>query len=189
MIKESTETRDNSEIIDIVDDNDVIIGLRKRDEVHRLGLLHREVHVWLFDKEKNIYFQKSPAHKSSAGLMDASIGGHLNQGEEYLEAAVRETKEESGLSILESDLILLTKFTGIKKHEKFGRINNFIRSVYVYKHPVSDGELKADPLETDGFHKFSPDYLSNLSKEDELLFHKFIPTHELPFVLKYLQKI
>ncbi|MBI3305927.1 NUDIX domain-containing protein [Candidatus Nomurabacteria bacterium] len=182
------EPNSEKEELDIVDEEDMVIRSGVRNEIHRLGLLHREVHVWLFDKNKNIYFQKSPANKSSAGLFDASVGGHVDKGEEYLAAAVRETKEESELLVSPSDLIFLTKFKGVKKHPALGTINNFIRSVYVYKFPVENTELVPDLTETDGgFHKFSINFLSNLDKEDILLFHKFVPTDELPHVLKYLQ--
>ena len=181
---------ENKDLIDIVNEKDEVIGSRSKDDIHHLGLLHREVHVWLFDKNQNIYFQKSPAHKSSAGLFDASIGGHVDKEEDCLKAALRETKEESGLSITSSDLNFLKKFDGVSKHKKRGTINNFIRSVYIYKNPITDTQLKADPRETDGgFHKFSFKFLSNLSKVDKLLFHKFIPTHELPHILNYLKKV
>lgn len=179
---------ENNEYLDVVSDFDMVIESRSRYDIHRLGLLHREVHVWLFDKDRNVYFQKSAAHKSSAGLMDASIGGHVDKGEDYLTAAVRETKEESGLIVSPLELVLLTKIKGVSEHKKKGIKNNFIRAMYVYKSPVSDNEIKADFKETDGFHKFSFDFLSNLTKEQELLFHKFVPTHELPFLLDYLKK-
>ena len=180
---------ENNEYLDVVNDFDIVLESKSRYDIHRLGLLHREVHVWLFDKDKNVFFQKSAAHKSSAGLMDASVGGHVDRGEDYLTAAVRETKEESGLSILLSDLILLTKIKGVSEHKKKGTINNFTRAIYVYKNPVSENKIKADFKETDGFHKFSFEFLLNLTKEQELLFHKFVPTHELPSLVNYLTKI
>lgn len=179
---------ENQEFIDVVNENDKIIESRSRYDVHHLGLLHREVHVWLFDDDQNIYFQKSPVHKSSAGLFDASIGGHLTSGEDYISTAIRETKEESGLSITASDLVFLTKFAGILEHKTKKTINNFIRSIYIYRNSVTNGEIKGDPKETDGFHKFSIDYLANLNKKDMLLFHRFVPTHELPYVINYLKK-
>lgn len=178
---------ENNEYLDVVNDSDVVIESRSRYDIHHLGLLHREVHVWLFDKDQTVYFQKSAAHKSSAGLMDASVGGHVDKGEDYLTAAVRETKEESGLIIIPSDLVFLTKIKGISEHKKKGTINNFSRAIYVYKNPVSDNQIKVDFKETDGFHKFSLEFLSNLTKDQELLFHKFVPTHELPHLLKYFK--
>ncbi len=180
---------ENKEFLDVVNEEDVVIESRLRSEIHQLGLLHREVHVWLFDKDKNLYFPKSAAHKSSAGLFDASIGGHVDKDEDYITAAVRETKEESGISVSPEDLCLLIKFRGLSEHKHRAKINNFTRSVYIYKKSITEVEIKADPKETDGFNKFSFEFLSNLKKEDMSLFHRFVPTHELPHVLNYLKNI
>src|SRR4029078_10371505 len=90
---------ENNRLLDIVNENDEIIDAKARKDVHRLGLLHREVHVWIFDEDKNIFFQKRGLHRTSPGLLDASVGGHVNVGEDYIEAAVRETLEEAGVSI------------------------------------------------------------------------------------------
>jgi|GEM_PF-4629359 len=179
---------DNKELLDVVNDRDEVIESRSRDDIHHFGLLHREVHVWMFDKDKNVFFPKSAAHKASAGFFDASIGGHVDKGEDYLTAAVRETKEESGISILSSDLIFLTKFRGLSEHKKKATINNFTRSIYIYKNPIKEEQIIADPKETTGFQKFSFEFLSNLNEEDKKLFHKFIPTQELPYVLSYIIK-
>ena len=177
---------DHSELLDVINEDDVIIESKSRDDIHHLGLLHREIHVWLFDKNNNIYFQKSGINKSNAGLFDASIGGHVDKGEEYVNAAVREIKEESGLSVSASDLILLTKFKNVSKNKKMSTINNFFRSIYIYKYPVSEEQIKEDRTENDGFKKFSLDFLSNMNKKNKAMFHKFVPTYELPLVLKYL---
>ena len=88
---------ENKRILDVIDKNDKIVDSKSRIDIHRLGLLHREIQVWIFDKNKNIFFQKMGLHKKSAGLLDATIAGHPNKGEEYLDAAVRETKEEIGI--------------------------------------------------------------------------------------------
>ncbi|MFA5999694.1 MAG: NUDIX domain-containing protein [Candidatus Paceibacterota bacterium] len=175
------------ELIDVINESDIVIESKPKDEIHHAGLLHREVHVWLFDENKNIYFAKTSANKFSAGLLDAPIGGHVSKGENYLEAAIRETKEESGLVVSPSDLILLSKFTGTSQNEK--RINNFMRSVYVYTHPVKDNLLNVDKEENDGFEKFSIDFLLNVKNEEMAKFHKFILTDEVPLVIKHLMSV
>jgi len=175
------------ELIDVINENDIVIESKSKDEIHHAGLLHREVHVWLFDENKNVYFAKTSASKSSAGLLDAPIGGHVSKGENYLEAAVRETKEESGLIVSPSDLILLIKFTGTSQNEK--RINNFLRSVYIYKYPINNNTIKEDREENDGFEKFSLDFLSGVKNEEMTKFHKFVLTSEIPFVLKHLTSV
>src|SRR3989344_8049992 len=101
-------------LINVVDENDIIIGSKLKEDIHHLGLLHREAHVWLFDKDKNIYFSISAPHKTSAGLLDSSIGGHLDHGEDYLTAAIRETFAETDLLVNSTDLIFLTQIMGKK---------------------------------------------------------------------------
>ncbi len=186
--KQMTNSNSPQNLIDVVSEKDIIVDSKSKDEIHRLGLLHREVHVWLFDKDKNIFFQKSGPQKVHAGLLDASVGGHVDSGEDYLEAAVREAKEETGLSIASADLVLLIKFRSTTENKQKGIINNFWRSVYIYKNPVSDEEIK-DSGENDGFTKFPLEFLKNLREKDLSLFHRRVPTHELPHVIKYLDSL
>ena len=88
------------EIFDIVDPNDRVIGQAPRSRVHSLHLLHRAVHVLLFDQSGALLVQKRSATKDTyPGCYDSSSSGHLNAGEEYDAAAERETQEELGLVI------------------------------------------------------------------------------------------
>ena len=45
------------EKLDIIDEQENIIDQISRDEVHTKGLLHREVHVWLYTLDNKIIFQ------------------------------------------------------------------------------------------------------------------------------------
>ena len=45
-------------LLEIVDDGDAVIGVRSREEIHTLGLRHREVHVWLVTPDNDIIFQR-----------------------------------------------------------------------------------------------------------------------------------
>ncbi len=93
------------EMFDVVDENDQVIDQMERSRVHSEGLLHRAVHVFVFNKCGDLYLQKRSALKdSSPGLWDSSASGHLDVGEEYKSAAIRELSEELGVS-LEVDFI------------------------------------------------------------------------------------
>ena len=127
---------ENKRMLEVVNESDEVIDSKPRSEIHRLGLLHREIHVWMFDENHNIIFQKRGLHSQSAGLLDATVGGHANAGEDYIDTAVREVKEETGMTISPSDLALLTKFrekSSLVKEDYLGTVNNFIRVVYIYK--------------------------------------------------------
>ncbi len=182
---------ENTRFLDVVNEKDEVIDSKPRSDVHRFGLLHREIHVWMFDENKNIFFQKRGLHRPSAGLLDATVGGHVDGGEDYLAAAVRETKEEAGITILASDLVLLKKFkknsTPIED-DLPGKINNFFRNIYIYKYPIKEEEMKKEVgLLGVGFKKLSPDILLHPSKEDTNKFDRFILTDELPEVLQYVR--
>jgi isopentenyldiphosphate isomerase len=174
------------DILGLVSKEDLVVGSAKRGEIHQLGLLHREVHVWFFDTNHNVFFQRSGDRSSSPGCLDATVGGHPDNGEDYLEAAIRETKEETGISVSAADLVLINKFRERTESKQKGTINNFWRSVYIYKNPISETDIK-DGGENDGFMKLSLEYLKNLKESDLLLFHRRVPSHELPFVIKYIE--
>jgi isopentenyldiphosphate isomerase len=87
------------EIFDVVDADDRVIGRRARGEVHRLGLMHRAVHVLVFNSRGEVFLQKrSMAKDRQPGLWDSSASGHVDSGEDYDSGAVRELAEELGLT-------------------------------------------------------------------------------------------
>ncbi len=88
------------EIFDIVDEADLVIGRASRTEVHgNPALIHRVAHVLVFNTGGSLYVQKRADSKDvQPGKWDTSVGGHLDAGEDYLEAAIREMREEIGIS-------------------------------------------------------------------------------------------
>jgi len=88
------------EIVDVVNERDEVIDKRTRSEVHRLGLMHRAVHVLVYNSRAEIFLQKRSMKKDrQPGLWDSSASGHLDSGEDYDECAVRELREEIGLKL------------------------------------------------------------------------------------------
>lgn len=88
------------EMFDVVNEQDEVVGSRPRSEVHRLGLLHRAVHVLVFNRRGEIFLQKRSMKKDrQPGLWDSSASGHLDSGEDYDACAVREAREEIGLTL------------------------------------------------------------------------------------------
>lgn len=86
------------EIFDVVDASDRVIGRATRAEVHRRGLLHRAVHIFVFDARGNVILQKrSLAKDTCPGLLSTSCAGHVDSGENYDDAARRELGEELGI--------------------------------------------------------------------------------------------
>ena len=90
----------SEEIFDVVNERDEVIGRAPRREVHARGLKHRAVHVLVFNGRGEIFLQKRSQKKDCfPGAWDSSASGHLDQGEDYDTCAVREVREELGVSL------------------------------------------------------------------------------------------
>jgi isopentenyldiphosphate isomerase len=90
---------DSNEIYDLVDSDDRVIGQATRREIHAKGLLHRSAHVLVFNSAGLLFLQKRSLQKDeSPGFWDTSAAGHLDAGEYYPEAAVRELNEELSIT-------------------------------------------------------------------------------------------
>ena len=60
------------ELLEIVDENNLVTGIRNRAEIHRQGIWHRSVHIFIFNSRGEIYLQKrSPRkdHIRSTGIL------------------------------------------------------------------------------------------------------------------------
>jgi 16S rRNA (adenine1518-N6/adenine1519-N6)-dimethyltransferase len=87
------------ELFDVCDANDRVIGQSPRGEVHARGLLHRAVHIFVFNSCGKFLVHHRSAQKDEFPLrITSSCSGHLNAGEDYGTAAVRELQEELGLT-------------------------------------------------------------------------------------------
>ena len=87
-----------SEIFDVVNEQNEVIGTSTRGEVHAKGLLHRAVHIFVFNKRNELWLQQRSHLKDVHPLTwDSSAAGHLDAGEDYATSAVRELKEELGI--------------------------------------------------------------------------------------------
>ncbi len=88
------------DIFDVVNERDEVIDRKPRSEVHRLGLLHRAVHVLVFNGRGQIFLQKRSMKKDrQPGVWDSSASGHVDSGEDYDATSVREVREEIGLRL------------------------------------------------------------------------------------------
>lgn len=86
------------ELFDFVDADDNVIGQAPRNEVHARRLLHRAVHVFLFKPCGELLLQMRSASKDEYPLTyTSSASGHVDAGETYDHAALRELQEELAL--------------------------------------------------------------------------------------------
>ena len=99
------------EMLDLVSEQGDPIGRAvPRSEAHRLGLRHRTSHVWLVRRKNSVLevlLQKRSDEKDSfPGCYDISSAGHIPAGQGFVDSALRELKEELGVTAQPQDLIL-----------------------------------------------------------------------------------
>lgn len=127
------------ELLDVVTDEDAVVSQAMRSTVHQQGLLHRGVHVFLFNEKGEMLIQKRSADRSnSPSLRDCSVSEHVKAGESYLDAAVRGLQEEMGLEGIE------LKQLG-KIQMEYGPNDNEISVIYEGR--LGGKQVRFDPVE------------------------------------------
>ncbi len=97
--KETPESR-KRELLETVDENCNPITILNREEIHNKGYFHKTVHIFLFNKNGEIYLQKkSQTVEENPGLWTSSASGHVLVGESFLITAQRELKEELSIKV------------------------------------------------------------------------------------------
>ena len=97
------------EMLDIVDENGVPTGQSvPRTTAHAEGLRHRTSHVWIVRRKNGrvqVLLQMRCAAKDSyPGCYDISSAGHIPAGAEFVGSALRELREELGVTAAPADL-------------------------------------------------------------------------------------
>ncbi len=84
--------------MDVVNENNQVIGQESRRIIHKSGLWHRGVHVFLFTSDRRLLTQRrSNAQDTFSGALACSVSEHLRVGESYLDRAIRGLREELGI--------------------------------------------------------------------------------------------
>lgn len=111
-------------------------------EIHIKGLWHRTAHIWVINSKDEILLQRRAINKRNfPDTWDISAAGHISAGEEPLQAALRETKEEIGLDLSPKDL----KFLGTVIQEfvlnNGTYLDNEFQNVYLVKVDIEINQL------------------------------------------------
>ena len=146
----------NEEIFDVVNERDEVIGRQSRGEVHRLGLMHRAVHILVSNAAGKVFLQKRSMKKDrQPGLWDSSASGHVDSGEDYDSCAVRELREEIGLR-LEKAPERLFKLAACAQTDQ--------EHVWVYR-CEAEGPFQLDPDEIERGGWFAPEEITRWMTE------------------------
>lgn len=90
---------DREELVDLVDDEDEVVGTVTRRAVRAGNLLHRGVGILVLDDVGRLYVHRRTATKDIfPSCYDMMVGGMVTTGESYAQAAERELAEELGIS-------------------------------------------------------------------------------------------
>ena len=136
------------ELFDIIDENGDPTGQTiERSIAHAEGIPHRTAHIWIIrrrNEKTEILLQKRSRNKDSfPGKFDTSSAGHIQAGDEPMESALRELKEELGIHAEPADLQFAGKFPISFAREFHGKLfrDEEIAFVYIYDHPVEIDHL------------------------------------------------
>ena len=87
----------SEELLGVVDGQNRLVGHATRGEIHRKGLCHRAVAVWVIGLKGILLQQRSQTTEVCPEGWDLSTAGHVRWKESYKAAGLRELKEETGL--------------------------------------------------------------------------------------------
>ncbi len=85
------------ELVDIIDQNNRVVGQVAKREAHEKGLLHRTIIAEVIDSIGRWLLVQQAQHKQDAGQYVSPVGGHIRSGETEVEALKREALEELGI--------------------------------------------------------------------------------------------
>ena len=176
--------------LNIIDEKENIVGEETRDNIHKQGLLHREIHVWFYTSKGEIIFQHRAKDKDTyPDLLDATVGGHVEIGDNYENTALKEIEEETGVKATKNNLTFI-QITKSKSYDQVtGMTNNVIRAVYAFRYDDGVENLKIEKGKAIGFEAWSFEKLFNISEDDKKYFIRAILEKEILDIFRQIQKL
>lgn len=125
--------------IAFVDGDDNVIGSGTKEQAWADGNIHRIARLFVFNSKGELLIHKrSDKLANLPGKWDQSAAGHVDDGEDYLEAAKRELMEEVGIGGVE--LVEVGKFYQDEIDED-GKVKKRFNMLYEAEY---DGEVNFD---------------------------------------------
>lgn len=178
------------EYIDVVDANGNPTGKSElKSIIHQKGYYHHTAHIWFYTKNGEILLSQRSAKKTICPLMwDVSVAGHVDTGETIKQAAIRETKEEIGLSISENDLKKMGVFECFQTYESGRIIDNEFHNTFICELKVAISQLTPQEEEVETLKLVSFKNFKELINTIENNGNHFIPSNK-PYYELVLQNI
>ena len=177
------------ELFDVIDSKGNPTGqIVSREKAHAEGIQHRTAHIWIIREKEGrvqILLQKRSQNKDSfPGKFDTSSAGHIQAGDEPLESAIRELKEELGISAVPEQLHFAGTFPISFAKEFHGKMfrDEEIAFVYIFNEPVNTDELILQTEEVESVQWFDLEEVCEKCEKHRDIF--CVPTGGLEVVRK-----
>lgn len=168
------------ELIDILNASGNLTGkTAMKSEAHKNGWFHQTVHIWFYTSDGTVLLQKRGKDKDIYPLLwDVSVAGHIGAGADIEISALREVKEEIGLSISQNQLEKIGVFKSIQKHH-IDLVDCEFHHTYLseLKEPLEN--LQKQESEIEALQLVSIDQLI-VETSDKYLLKKYVP-HDLKY--------
>jgi isopentenyl-diphosphate Delta-isomerase len=179
------------EYIDIADKDGKLTGKSElKSIIHQKGHYHHTAHIWFYTQSDEILLSQRSEKKAICPLMwDVSVAGHIDAGESITQAAIRETQEEIGLSISESDLHKIGVFECFQSYENGIKDNEF-HNTFISELKVPIATLTRQAEEVDAFKLVSFKEFETLIKNLGNNGNHFVPSNKsyYEFILQKIKK-
>ena len=126
----------DGEYLTVLDAQGRACGDQPRAVVHRQGLRHAVVHLWVLetrDGVPGVWLQRRALDRPLyPGRYDQAATGHIGAGEQPREAIVREAREECGLVVEPDDLTMLDTSCHQRYARPDGGLDDEMAYVFLY---------------------------------------------------------
>lgn len=143
-LEDDTHAVPDMEVWDLYSENRELLG---KDHIRGNRLpengYHLVVHVWIRNSKGEYLISQRSANRTTFPLIWECVDGSVLKGEDSLQGAVREAKEEAGVDLLPENGHIVFSNT-IKK--EFGKIANKIVDVWLFEY---NGEVDLSNATTD----------------------------------------
>ena len=123
--------------IAFVNNKDEIIGSGTKEEAWKNGNIHRIVRIFIFNSKGEMLIQRrSDSVILFPGKWDHAVGGHVDEGEDYIDAAKREAREELNIEKIELKEIKKYYTDEVRDGNKIAKRFNTLYTA-IYDGPIS----------------------------------------------------
>ncbi|MDD5040703.1 MAG: NUDIX domain-containing protein [Patescibacteria group bacterium] len=177
------------EKLNVVDENDRVIGQETRTAIHTRGLWHREVGIWIYNGAGELLLQRRAPDKDIApNLLDTSAGGHVGIGETYEQAALKELAEETGIRARPEELVRIAQNKRFSGPQPNGMLNKAMRVLFAYRFKDGVDTVQFEHGKATSLEWWPMEKIGRLNELEQKQFSGFV-IKDYPDVSKAVRKL